>query len=46
MKELFSRIDKDGSGSLDYAEFTLAVFGRESQGKGQVQKRPPVQART
>lgn len=46
LKPLFQIYDRDGSGSLDYAEFTLAVFGRESSGKGQVQRRPPVESRT
>lgn len=46
LRPLFNIYDRDGSGSLDYAEFTLAVFGRESSGKGQVQRKPPVEART
>ena len=46
LRPLFDEYDKDGSGSLDYGEFTLAVFGREASGKGAVQRRPPVEART
>ena len=46
LRPLFNTYDKDQSGSLDYAEFAIAVFGEESAAKGQVQKRPAVNPRT
>lgn len=46
LRPLFNTYDQDGSGSLDYREFAMAVFGRESGGKGQLQRKPPVAAKT
>ena len=34
LRPLFQAYDKDGSGSLDYTEFAMAVFGQESAAKG------------
>lgn len=34
LKPLFDFYDRDGSGSLDYAEFAIAVFGQEAKAKG------------
>ena len=46
LRPLFNTYDQDGSGSLDYREFAMAVFGRESAGKGQMQKKPAIAAKT
>lgn len=46
LRPLFETYDKDSSGSLDYTEFAVAVFGEESGAKGQLQKKPPVAAKT
>ena len=34
LRPLFDLYDRDGSGSLDYREFAMAVFGEESAAKG------------
>ena len=36
LRPLFDTYDRDGSGSLDYSEFAVAVFGQESAAKGQI----------
>ena len=46
LRPLFNSYDRDGSGSLDYTEFALAVFGQESAAKGQVQRKPAIAPRT
>ena len=46
LRPLFNSYDRDSSGSLDYQEFAMAVFGQESAAKGQVQRRPQVAPRT
>ena len=46
LRPLFETYDKDSSGSLDYTEFAVAVFGEGSSAKGQLQKKPPVAAKT
>ena len=45
LRPLFDTYDKDGSGSLDYTEFAVAVFGEEASAKGQMQRKPPVEAK-
>ena len=34
LRPLFNTYDKDSSGTLDYTEFAVAVFGEESGAKG------------
>ena len=46
LRPLFQTYDTDQSGSLDYKEFAVAVFGEEAAAKGQMQKKPPVEAKT
>ena len=46
LRPLFQAYDKDGSGSLDYTEFAMAVFGQESAAKGQMQRKAPIPAKT
>ena len=46
LQPLFDLYDQDGSGSLDYKEFAMAVFGSEAAGKGAMQKRQPVASKT
>ena len=36
LRPLFETYDRDSSGSLDYQEFAMAVFGHESAAKGQM----------
>ena len=36
LRPLFDTYDKDSSGTLDYTEFAVAVFGEESGAKGQL----------
>lgn len=45
LRPLFDSYDTDSSGSLDYTEFAVAVFGEEAAAKGQMQKKPPVAAK-
>ena len=45
LQPLFNSYDRDGSGSLDYTEFAVAVFGEEASNKGQMQRKPPIQAK-
>ena len=44
LRPLFDIYDADSSGSLDYKEFAVAVFGADSAAKGQMQKKPPIAA--
>ena len=34
LRPLFNSYDQDSSGSLDYKEFAVAVFGQEAAAKG------------
>ena len=34
LQPLFTTYDKDASGTLDYTEFAVAVFGEESAARG------------
>lgn len=45
LRPLFDAYDRDGSGSLDYTEFAVAVFGEEASNKGHMQKKPPIAAK-
>jgi len=45
LRPLFDSYDTDSSGSLDYTEFAVAVFGEEAAAKGQMQKKPPIAAK-
>ena len=45
LRPLFNSYDQDGSGSLDYTEFAVAVFGEEASNKGHMQKKPPIAAK-
>ena len=40
LQPLFKQYDQDGSGSLDYKEFSAIIFGPDNV-KGQMVKRPP-----
>jgi Ca2+-binding EF-hand superfamily protein len=40
LQPLFKAYDTDGSGSLDYKEFSAIIFGGENGVKGQMVKRP------
>ena len=44
LRPLFEIYDRDSSGSLDYQEFAVAVFGEESAAKGQMQRKPAIAA--
>jgi len=46
LRPLFQTYDRDGSGSLDYTEFAIAIFGQESAAKGQMQKKPAISSQT
>ena len=45
LRPLFDTYDRDSSGSLDYTEFAVAVFGEEASARGAMQRKPPVEAK-
>ena len=46
LRPLFDIYDRDRSGSLDYQEFAIAVFGEDAAAKGQMQRKPPIEPKT
>ena len=46
LKPLFASYDTDGSGAVDYKEFSTAIYGPEGAAKAMVKKTPPVEPKT